>query len=124
MRAPIARTDYWRKDCWEAYTRHRTEHLKELEGIWASVKKLRTGAPLVMGGDFNLVPDTGELKILGPDLTDSYRVAGRGWYATALAGVPLFRIDKVWVSQELVPRGTWSRKSAVSDHRYVVAEFD
>lgn len=124
MMAPHARISYWQKDTWDGYTRHRVEHLKELKGIWERVKKLRTGAPLVMGGDFNLVPDKEEPSILGPDLVDSYRVAGRGWYATALTDVALFRIDKIWVSEELKPRGTWSHASEVSDHRYVLGHFD
>lgn len=124
MMAPHARIDYWHKETWEGYTRHRKDHLKELKGIWERVKEVRTGAPLVMGGDFNLVPDKGELELLGDDLTDTYRVAGRGWYATALEGTPLFRIDKVWVSKEFVPIGTWSVESEVSDHRYVVADLN
>jgi hypothetical protein len=124
MMAPHARTQYWKKETWEGYSRHRTEHLKELRGIWERVKTLRTGAPLVMGGDFNLVPDKEEPQILGPELVDSYRVAGKGWYATALTDVSLFRIDKVWVSKELAPKATWSQRSEVSDHRFVLAHFD
>lgn len=124
LRAPWARMDYWRKECWQAYTQHRTEHLEELRALWRRVQDHRTGAPLVMGGDFNLVPDAGEVEILGSELVDSYRVAGRGWYATALEGARLFRIDKVWCSKELQPRGTFARDSEPSDHRYVVAQFD
>ncbi len=124
MRAPLARMDYWNKECWQAYTSHRTEHLEELRELWDRVQKYRTGVPLIFGGDFNLVPDNGELEILGKELVDSYRVAGRGWYATALEGANLFRIDKVWCSKELVPKGTFSHDSGPSDHRYVVAQFD
>ena len=124
LRAPLVRVDYWTKDCWRSYRRHRTEHLQELRELWRRVNDHRTGAPLVLGGDFNLVPDLEESAILGDDLTDSYRAAGRGWYATALDGAPLFRIDKVWCSGELVPKGTHSQVSAASDHRLVVAQFD
>jgi endonuclease/exonuclease/phosphatase (EEP) superfamily protein YafD len=124
MQAPRARTDYWTLDCWRSYSSHRTEHIKELSEIWERVKRLRTGAPMVLGGDFNLVPDSRETDLLGEDLVDSYRAAGRGWYATALAGAQLFRIDKVWGSSELVPRGTSARDSFVSDHKFVVAEFE
>ncbi len=124
MRAPLARMDYWNKECWQTYTQHRVEHLQELRELWRRVQDHRSGAPLVLGGDFNLVPDPTELEILGDELTDSYRVAGRGWYATALEGASLFRIDKVWCSKELVPKGTFSHESEPSDHRYVVAQFD
>ncbi len=124
MRAPLARMDYWNKECWQAYSLHRTEHLQELRELWRRVQDHRSGAPLVLGGDFNLVPDAEELKILGEELVDSYRVAGRGWYATALEGASLFRIDKVWCTKELVPKGTFSHDSEPSDHRYVVAQFD
>jgi endonuclease/exonuclease/phosphatase family metal-dependent hydrolase len=124
LNAPLARIDYWRKECWQAYTQHRTEHLEELRELWRRVQDHRTGAPLVMGGDFNLVPDAGEVEILGSELVDSYRVAGRGWYATALEGARLFRIDKVWCSKELQPKGTFAHDSEPSDHRYVVAQFD
>ena len=124
MQAPHVRLDYWSADCWRNYTVHREQHLEELAGIWESVKKLRTGSPMVLGGDFNLVPDSREPEILGPDLTDSFRAAGRGWYATALSSVLLFRIDQVWCSSDLRPQGTWASNSRVSDHRYVVAQFD
>jgi endonuclease/exonuclease/phosphatase family metal-dependent hydrolase len=124
LRAPLARMDYWRKECWQTYTQHRVEHLQELRELWRRVNGHRTGAPLVLGGDFNLVPDRTELEILGGELTDSFQVAGRGWYATALEGVSLFRIDKVWCSEQLDPKGTFSHESEPSDHRYVVAQFD
>ncbi len=124
MMAPHARASYWKRETWQSYSRHRSEHLKELEGIWNRVEEIRTGAPLVFGGDFNLVPDTGELQILGDDLVDTFRVAGRGWYATALDGMAVFRIDKIWVSNEFEPKGTWAESSEVSDHKYVVADLD
>jgi endonuclease/exonuclease/phosphatase (EEP) superfamily protein YafD len=124
LRAPRVRVDYWTKECWQSYSSHRSGHLEQLQDIWNRVQPLRSGAPLVMGGDFNLVPDAGEVEILGSELVDSYRVAGRGWYATALEGARLFRIDKVWCSKELQPKGTFAHDSEPSDHRYVVAQFD
>lgn len=124
MMAPIARLDYWRKDCWQGYARHRERHLDELAEIWRSVQRMKSDAPLVFGGDFNLVPDKGEQEVLGDELTDSFLAAGRGWYATALSETPFFRIDKVWSSRELRALGTSSHRSRVSDHRYVVADFD
>jgi endonuclease/exonuclease/phosphatase (EEP) superfamily protein YafD len=124
MQAPRARLDYWNADCWRAYSEHRTEHLEELRGIWDRVERTRGDAPLVLGGDFNLVPDAEEVRIFGHSLVDSYAAAGRGWYATAIAGTPLFRIDKVWASRKLVPIGTSSYPSEVSDHRFVVADFE
>jgi endonuclease/exonuclease/phosphatase (EEP) superfamily protein YafD len=124
MQAPVARLDYYTKDCWRAYKRHREQHIEELREIWRRVQRVRTGLPLVMGGDFNLVPDPQEEEVLGPEMRDSFRVAGRGWYATALSSTPIFRIDKVWASGELRPVETTSHASKVSDHRFVVARFE
>ena len=124
MHAPYVRVDYWSLDCWMQYQNHRLAHIEELDEIWSRVKRKRTGAPLVMGGDFNLVPDPMENDVFQGDMTDSYRAAGRGWYGTALSMIPWFRIDKVWCSSGLRPIGTWSNTSAVSDHRFVVADFD
>jgi len=124
MAPPWPRLDYWNPDCWRSYAEHRASHRRELAEIWKEVQALRTGAPLIFGGDFNVVPDPSVAKAIADDLKDSYSAAGTGWYGTAMNDLPLFRIDQVWASEELDAVGSRSQRSAASDHRLVIADFE
>ncbi|MCH8978274.1 MAG: endonuclease/exonuclease/phosphatase family protein [Armatimonadetes bacterium] len=118
------RLDYWNPDCWRSYADHRASRRLELAEIWTAVQPLRTGAPLILGGDFNAVPDRSVASVVADDLKDSYASAGTGWYGTAMNDLPLFRIDQVWTSDDFKAVGSRSKKSAASDHRLVLADFD
>lgn len=124
MAPPWPRLDYWNPACWRSYADHRVSHRRELAEIWSAVQALRTGAPLIFGGDFNAVPDRSVASVIAGDLTDSYASAGTGWYGTAMNDLPLFRIDQVWASDDFDAVGTRSKPSAVSDHRMVLADFE
>lgn len=123
MYPPWPRLDYWTLDCWRSYSEHRVDHIDELKEIWSSVTKICGDSPVIFGGDFNVVPCRGITEVFEGEMTDSFKVSGRGWYATALNSMPLFRIDQVWSSGELRAYESRSYRSAVSDHRSVVADF-
>ncbi|MCH8998718.1 MAG: endonuclease/exonuclease/phosphatase family protein, partial [Proteobacteria bacterium] len=125
MDPPVLRMDYWNPNCWRAYEEDRRQHKKELADIWATVEEHRSGWPLILGGDFNVVPTgtvTGLLEF--GRLRDAWSVAGRGWYATMLNSVPIVRIDRIWASEELSPKLAKVKKSKYSDHRMMQAWFD
>ncbi|MCH7946117.1 MAG: endonuclease/exonuclease/phosphatase family protein, partial [Armatimonadetes bacterium] len=124
MAPPRSRLDYWNPACWRSYADDRASHRSELAEIWSAVQALRTGAPLIFGGDFNAVPDRSVTSVIAGDLRDSYASAGTGWYGTAMNDLPLFRIDQVWASDDFDAVGSRSKPSAASDHRVVLADFE
>lgn len=123
MQPPSGRMDFWRTSFWPHYGDHRINHIKEMEEIWASVESHRIGTPMILGGDFNAVPDGEITHVFNGTLEDSFKNAGSGWYGTALNSYPFFRIDQVWSSKQLRAIGSRAKKSEVSDHRMVVADF-
>ena len=56
-------------------------------------------------------------------LSDSWLETGGGWGATMMNGIPVIRIDRIWLGEGLQPTGSHARKTEHSDHRMVVTEF-
>lgn len=124
MQPPTARLDFWKNEYWQSFSDHRSQHHDELRTICNDLPIVSTDTSTILGGDFNLVHDAQQAEILGSQMSDSFISAGKGWYGTALNELPLFRIDKIWSSSDLKPITAWSRTSKVSDHRYVVADYN
>ncbi|MCH7903135.1 MAG: endonuclease/exonuclease/phosphatase family protein [Armatimonadetes bacterium] len=125
MVPPVLRMDYWNPNCWRAYAEDRRRHRAELAEIWTAVDKVRSERPLILGGDFNVVPVRNVTALLEhAGLQDAWSAAGRGWYATMLNSAPVVRIDRIWASGELRPKLAKVKKTKYSDHRMVEAWFD
>lgn len=83
---------------------------------------LANPGPAIIGGDFN-APDSGPAAhLLRGTVTDSFREAGQGWGNTFPADFPIFRLDRIYSTEDLVARG-YETLALGSDHLAVVAEF-
>jgi endonuclease/exonuclease/phosphatase (EEP) superfamily protein YafD len=97
------------------------------------VQAATAGGPAVLMGDFNLVERHPIYRqIAGAGLTDAFRAAGRGvgvtlptrmarWAATgsrwgSIPLPPLFRVDYIWLTADLLPLVAWVGGHAGSDH--------
>jgi endonuclease/exonuclease/phosphatase family metal-dependent hydrolase len=82
------------------------EKLKELDG------------PTVLIGDFNAAPSSNEVKQISEMMQDSAKEE----YGTFPANDPTFRIDYIFVSEELEVKNNKVIESEASDHLPVLAE--
>ncbi|WHH57317.1 endonuclease/exonuclease/phosphatase family protein [Petroclostridium sp. X23] len=82
------------------------EKLKELDG------------PTVLIGDFNAAPSSNEVKQISEMMEDSAKEE----YGTFPANDPTFRIDYIFVSEELEVKNNKVIESEASDHLPVLAE--
>ncbi|HEY43479.1 MAG TPA: hypothetical protein G4O11_05790, partial [Anaerolineae bacterium] len=83
--------------------------------------------PLVVIGDFNLTDQQGMYAPLTSRLKDAHRESGRGMGFTFTRfpniGIPMWRIDYVFYSPDLVAMSTSTGDYGGSDHRPVIAEL-
>src|SRR6185369_1839749 len=100
--------------------KHRAEATAISNGL-SSVPKER---PILMGGDCNAPSGDGALHVWFARLHDAFDVAGLGWGATVLNGLPVLRFDQLWCSDNLEAIAVWSVKTQYSDHRLVVGDFE
>lgn len=83
---------------------------------------------LVLGGDFNELPDGRAVALLGTRLTDAWSVAGSGPGASIPSDAPIARIDYLLVDPGVrvlgvrVPGGPFA--TGASDHLPVVADLE
>lgn len=79
--------------------------------------------PVVVSGDFNCTPNNWAYRHLAPGFKDAWVEAGHGWGATYYSAFPIWRIDYVLASPELVPvsADVFPIATDVSDHRALVA---
>lgn len=89
-----------------------------------AARRITTGNPVVLGGDFNSSPTGSVSSVLQVPLDDTWPVAGVGQGATAPAGSPRARIDRLYHSADLRPLAAAVQPSATSDHRAVVAAYE
>lgn len=82
-----------------------------------------TGYPAVLGGDFNSSPTGSVSGVLQGVLSDTWSAVGSGRGATAPAGAPRARIDRLYHSADLVPLAATVRPATTSDHRAVTASY-
>ncbi len=120
---PVFRLDYWNPACWRDYAENRSIRRVEVRGIARFVASVKGQAPLILAGDFNTPPDPSVTSPLDPLARDTFRIAGRGWGATAVNDYPVVRIDQVWVSRGFEPVQVYAKKTMNSDHRLVVADL-
>jgi len=123
LSAPAQRLDFWSRHFWVAYKDMRQNHRKQLKDMLAKLDQDKFATRWVIGGDFNSLAGDGAMSPLRERLRDSFRDAGTGWGGTGTNDMPLFRVDQIWTSQNILPMVVTSRRSQFSDHRLVVADF-
>lgn len=98
----------------------RGAHVRELTDLCASL----AGAPIVIGGDLNAIPEERAPAWLADRYWDAWAVAGTGEGATFPAGDPTARIDYVFASTGLTVEAVAVGKAPdASDHLPVVADL-
>lgn len=80
--------------------------------------------PVILGGDFNAVPNSYEYYTLGKGLTDTFAEVGRGSSTSFHDYKFPIRIDYIFTSKEIKPISyRVDRSVKLSDHFPVIAEF-
>ena len=85
---------------------------------------LAENVPTVILGDFNTPPNSKGHDLLSQSLSDCFGAVGSGFGYTFRADIPVWRIDYVWASKELVPCKAEVESCQLSDHRPLVVELD
>lgn len=85
--------------------------------------KSRTGAPVILMGDFNMPIDSRWFLAFRRDFTHAFEQAGNGRLATWPAATPLVALDHVWVSSGLRPACAVLVATGLSDHRAFLADL-
>ncbi len=118
--------DFWSADCWRYYRTNRQNRRRQLATIVDYAKTLPTNEALILGGDFNCPPRDAVLELLQPGLSDAFVTAGRGWGATIieLAGVPLIRIDQIWINSDFRAVIAFAQRADGSDHHMAIADLE
>ena len=80
--------------------------------------------PLILGGDMNARPLSPPMTTLASVVQDSWTQVGSGPGLTHPALVPRSRIDYLLHRGDIAPLDSAVVRSAVSDHRIVVTDFD
>jgi hypothetical protein len=119
---PPSRLDFWTLGFWTEHRDLRQRHRSQLVAVVVSFTDLPIDRPIVIGGDFNTLPHDAALDQLRPRLRDAFVTSGLGWGATGTNDWPLFRVDQIWAGARVLPKQTYSAKSAHSDHRLVICD--
>lgn len=121
---PVFRTDFVEPGFWSDHTKVRVKHRQQLATLTTHIKKAAKSKRLVVGGDFNLVPNDGALTPLQAiNLVDSFRTNATGWCNTATNDWPIFRVDQVWTKGKIDVSNHWVRRTRHSDHRMVIVDI-
>lgn len=93
--------------------------LQEVEGVLSAARRLVPGAaPVLLGGDFNAVPESRvHQRVLGDSWRDAWIACGRGSAETYPSHVPVKRIDYLFFPASLACESAVVLESAASDHR-------
>lgn len=115
----------WNPECWRNHADARRVRRHELAialGVLENTAPVAT-RPTLLAGDFNSPAGDAIFRLLERDFSDAFSRAGRGWGNTFHRRVPLHRIDRVYATPNLAPRGATAVTVPASDHRMVVADF-
>lgn len=117
----------WSPETWRAHANNRRRRRESLEFIMAHQSLLpdveQSYVPTIVAGDFNAPAGDASTRMLQDDYVDGYTVCGVGWGNTFPTGLPIHRIDQIWLDRRLDPLGLSIEKVSSTDHRMVVCDF-
>ena len=120
---PVFRLDFWMPGFWRDHRDKRIKHRQQILDVMQRIQSIPQPAPLIVGGDFNALPNDAALAPLRPRLFDTFRKAGHGWGNTGTNSCPLFRVDQIWASRQFRAESVTAQKTIHSDHRMVVCDL-
>jgi len=123
LSSPVFRLDPFSSGFWKDHLDKRLDHRRQIQEVIDHLQTNHVTDNWIVGGDFNLPGGGGATSPMKGLLEDSFLVAGTGWGGTGTSDYPLFRVDQIWLSPNLVPKTSkaWATKN--SDHRMVVVDF-
>lgn len=115
----------FRVGSWRSYLRQYRSAFLDRAREARQIKRMldRESLPYIVSGDLNSTPHSWVYRHLTGDLTDAFKISGRGWGATYHARWPFVRIDFVLASPEWKPVKARVLNARVSDHRPLLAQL-
>ena len=99
-----------------------TDRLRQVEMLVKKTREFASGVPIIMGGDFNAVPESPEYDRITTFFTDTWMVNGTEG-PTSPADFPRKRIDYIF-SSGLELGSCYTIATLISDHLPVVCTFE
>lgn len=123
LSSPVFRLDPFSSGFWQDHLAKRLDHRRQIQEIVDHLEAHHVTDNWIVGGDFNLPGGGGATSPMRGLLEDSFMAAGTGWGCTGTSEYPLFRVDQIWLSPNLVPKTSKAWATENSDHRMVVVDF-
>lgn len=114
---------FWDAQARQTYREVRQRHARELQPLVEALDVIGTHEPVIVGGDFNCPAGDRTEWPLRQWMRDAFRQQGRGLGNTYSDRFPFHRIDRIWMSEELVPVNVVARRAKFSDHWLVVCDL-
>lgn len=121
----LPRLDMWKPSVWEALTATRLQNRKLVRAFLGENELASGRTGRVVCGGFETPPGDDVFRPLETTgLIDSFGAAGMGWGNTYPSDYAVFRLDQIWVSDNLPPKRVTTRLNEKSNHRTVVCEVE
>ena len=122
LSSPVFRLDPFSSGFWNDHLNKRQHHRQQIQEIMDHLEANHVTENWIVGGDFNSPGGDGALSPL-VGLADSFSAAGSGWCNTGTSDYPLFRVDQIWLGENLEPQTARAYATENSDHRMFVVDF-
>lgn len=123
LSSPVFRLDPFSSGFWKDHLDKRLDHRRQIQEVMDHLQTHHATNNWIVGGDFNLPGGGGATSPMKDLLEDSFIAAGTGWGGTGTSDYPLFRVDQIWLSPNLIPKTSKAWATENSDHRMVVVDF-
>jgi hypothetical protein len=124
LQTPPVRFDLWNPEAWRVMRAHRMRQREQVRELNSYLDTVPGDVGIIVGGDFNAVQGDPAPGRLAPRLRDAFDTSGRGWGDTLLPGMPVVRIDQIWLNRHFRPLSTTARDARGSDHRMVICRAE
>ncbi len=108
------------KSLFENYAKYSEQRNQQYDVLIEHIKK--SPNPVILGGDFNDVPQSFLYQRIGQQFDDVFTSVGKGIGVTYKGPIPGLRIDYVFVDQTIKPLSFKKETYDISDHYPIMAE--
>lgn len=114
----------WEPEAWKTHRSNRQIRRKELSVALQILEKTNQAKrATILAGDFNAPANDRLYRTIEETMTDTFGAVGTGWPNTYHRLIPLFRLDHIFVTDELEPVRSRVVTIPESDHRMVVSDL-